>query len=190
MKTKAFVILLIAGLAVAGLGTAVATAEDAQVVKAQVDRTELPIKGPWYPPITTLDARDATAPPIFEVRAPEDAPNVVIILLDDLDMVIVVTAYPFWLEHDGERLKVWHAAGTGRRALIYFGGNAEDVSHNIGQLKRLLPSYHLYLHNYRGYGGSSGAPGEQAILADSLALYERVREQHDEVAVIGRSLGT
>ncbi len=99
-------------------------------------------------------------------------------------------AQPFWLEHDGERLKVWHAAGTGRRALIYFGGNAEDVSYNIGQLKRLLPSYHLYLHNYRGYGGSSGAPDEQAILADSLALYERVREQHDEVAVIGRSLGT
>jgi hypothetical protein len=29
--------------------------------EAQVDRTELPIKGPWYPPITTLDARDAKA---------------------------------------------------------------------------------------------------------------------------------
>ena len=53
-------------------------------VKAQVDRTELPIKGPWYPPITTLDARDAKAPPMFEVKAPKDAPNVVVILLDDL----------------------------------------------------------------------------------------------------------
>jgi len=52
--------------------------------QAGVDRTELPIKGPWYPPITTLDARDATAPPLFEVRAPEGAPNIVIILLDDL----------------------------------------------------------------------------------------------------------
>jgi len=83
MKTKTLYILLLAGLAVAGLGTAVATAQEAQV-KAQVDRTELPIKGPWYPPITTLDARDATAPPFFEVRAPEDAPNVVVILIDDL----------------------------------------------------------------------------------------------------------
>jgi hypothetical protein len=99
-------------------------------------------------------------------------------------------AQPIWLDHDGERLKIWYASGTGRRALIYFGGNAEDVSHNIGQLKRLLPSYHLYLHNYRGYGGSSGTPGERELLADSLALYEYVREQHDEVAVIGRSLGT
>ena len=56
----------------------------AQVQQAGVDRTELPIKRPWYPPITTLDARDATAPPLFRVQAPKDAPNVVIILLDDL----------------------------------------------------------------------------------------------------------
>jgi arylsulfatase len=54
------------------------------VQEAQVDRTELPVKGPWYPPITTLDARDATAPPVFEVEAPKDAPNVVVILLDDI----------------------------------------------------------------------------------------------------------
>ena len=37
-------------------------------VKAQVDRTELPVKEPWYPPITTLDARDAKAPPMFADR--------------------------------------------------------------------------------------------------------------------------
>lgn len=49
-----------------------------------IDRTELPVKAPWYPPITTLDARDAKAPPVFEVTAPKGAPNVVIILLDDL----------------------------------------------------------------------------------------------------------
>ena len=52
--------------------------------EAQADRTELPVKAPWYPPITTLDARDAKAPPVFELKAPEGAPNVVIILLDDL----------------------------------------------------------------------------------------------------------
>jgi pimeloyl-ACP methyl ester carboxylesterase len=99
-------------------------------------------------------------------------------------------AQPIWLEHDGERLKIWYAAGSGRRALIYFGGNAEEVSHNIGQLKRLFPSFHLYLHNYRGYGGSSGTPGERELLADSLALYEWIRARHEEVVVIGRSLGT
>jgi len=59
-------------------------AEASAAPQAQIDRTELPVKGPWYPPITTLDARDATAPPIFQVKAPEKAPNVVVILLDDI----------------------------------------------------------------------------------------------------------
>ena len=56
----------------------------AWAAQAGVDRTELPVKGPWYPPITTLDARDAKAPPVFEVKAPKDAPNMVIIMLDDI----------------------------------------------------------------------------------------------------------
>ncbi|MEM9352099.1 MAG: arylsulfatase [Planctomycetota bacterium] len=51
---------------------------------ASLDRTVLPIKPPYEEPITTLDARDATAPPMFQVKAPEKAPNVVIILVDDL----------------------------------------------------------------------------------------------------------
>ena len=37
-----------------------------------------------YEPITTLDARDATPPPLFQVQAPENAPNVLVVLLDDL----------------------------------------------------------------------------------------------------------
>ena len=86
MKGKSLAILVLAVLVTAGFGATMATAEEAKAaaVKAQVDRTELPIKGPWYPPITTLDARDAKAPPFFEVTAPENAPNVVVILIDDL----------------------------------------------------------------------------------------------------------
>lgn len=59
-----------------------ASAVFAQV--ANLDRTELPIKEPSYPPITTLDARDAKAPPRFKVKAPKEAPNVVIVLIDDI----------------------------------------------------------------------------------------------------------
>lgn len=52
---------------------------------AQVlDRSVLPIPDPNYPPITELDARNATPPPRFEVKAPSGAPNVLIILLDDM----------------------------------------------------------------------------------------------------------
>jgi len=49
-----------------------------------LDRTVLPIPEPTYPPITELDVRNAKAPPRFEVKAPAGAPNVLIILIDDM----------------------------------------------------------------------------------------------------------
>ena len=49
-----------------------------------LDRSVLPIPEPTYTPITELDARNATAPPRFQVKAPAGAPNVLIILLDDM----------------------------------------------------------------------------------------------------------
>jgi len=52
---------------------------------AQVlDRTVLPIHQPAPAAISTLDARDAQAPPRFNVTAPTGAPNVVIVLIDDI----------------------------------------------------------------------------------------------------------
>src|SRR6185295_6444507 len=48
-----------------------------------LDRTVLPIKEPNYSFDTTLDARNAKAPPRFEVKAPAKAPNVVVVLIDD-----------------------------------------------------------------------------------------------------------
>jgi Sulfatase len=49
-----------------------------------LDRTVLPIPEAKREPITTLDARNAKAPPRFEVTAPRGGPNVVIVLLDDM----------------------------------------------------------------------------------------------------------
>jgi len=49
-----------------------------------MDRSVLPIPEPTYPKVTTLDARNAKAPPRFEVKAPAKAPNVIIILVDDM----------------------------------------------------------------------------------------------------------
>ena len=56
----------------------------AQTGDFKLDRTKLPIAEPKLAPITTLDARDAKAPPRFEVKAPQGAPNVVIVLIDDI----------------------------------------------------------------------------------------------------------
>ena len=58
--------------------------EVATSVPGQLDRTVLPIKEPTYPAITELDARNAKAPARFEVKAPDQAPNVVIVLVDDI----------------------------------------------------------------------------------------------------------
>ncbi|MGO9643687.1 MAG: arylsulfatase [Candidatus Bathyarchaeia archaeon] len=49
-----------------------------------LDRMALPIAEPHYPPITELDVRKATPPPRFEVKPPQDAPNVLIVLIDNL----------------------------------------------------------------------------------------------------------
>ncbi|PYI96706.1 MAG: arylsulfatase, partial [Verrucomicrobia bacterium] len=50
----------------------------------QMDRTVLPIPEPKPPTITELDARDVKPPPRVELKAPKGAPNVVVVLLDDI----------------------------------------------------------------------------------------------------------
>jgi len=67
-------------LLVAGLLPALALASFAQ----ELDRTVLPVPEPKRPVYTEIDARNAKPPPRFDVTAPEGAPNVVIILIDDM----------------------------------------------------------------------------------------------------------
>src|SRR6266849_6172476 len=50
----------------------------------KLDRTVLPIAEPKLAPITELDARNAKAPPQFLVKAPSGAPNVLVVLIDDM----------------------------------------------------------------------------------------------------------
>ena len=54
------------------------------VAEPPLDRTVLPIPEPAPPAYTELDVRNATPPPRFEVNAPAGAPNVLIVLIDDL----------------------------------------------------------------------------------------------------------
>jgi arylsulfatase A-like enzyme len=55
-----------------------------EATSGKLDRTVLPIPEPRYPPITELDVRDAKPPPRFEGKAPAGAPNVLIVLIDDM----------------------------------------------------------------------------------------------------------
>src|SRR5512132_3238112 len=49
-----------------------------------LDRTVLPIAEPQRPTYTELDVRKVTPPPHFEVKAPDGAPNILVVLVDDL----------------------------------------------------------------------------------------------------------
>ena len=68
-------------IAVLGVGMLTATLAVAQ---QQIDRTSLPIAEPKPPTYSELDARNVKPPPRFEVKVPEGAPNVVIVLIDDI----------------------------------------------------------------------------------------------------------
>jgi hypothetical protein len=53
-----------------------------------------------------------------------------------------------------------------------------------------FPDHAIYLMHYRGYGGSSGTPSEEALIADGLALFDEVSSTHPDIEIIGRSLGS
>jgi pimeloyl-ACP methyl ester carboxylesterase len=95
-----------------------------------------------------------------------------------------------WLQSQGERIKLWAVPRPGPGALIYFGGNAEDVAGNIESFAAAFPDRSLFLVNYRGYGGSSGQPSEAALRTDALAIFDHVSRKPSDVAVMGRSLGS
>ena len=93
------------------------------------------------------------------------------------------------LSSGAEILKIWRL-GDGPDALVYFGGNAEDVALNIPAFSAWFPGQTIYLANYRGYGGSTGAPSEAGLFDDALALYDFIRPDHRKISLIGRSLGS
>ena len=77
MKYLKFNTICLTAILAASLIT-VASAEEG------LDRTSLPILAPERPTYSELDVRNVETPPLFEVKAPKDAPNVVIVLIDDI----------------------------------------------------------------------------------------------------------
>ena len=108
-----------------------------------------------------------------------------------IDEVRIATA-------DGLSLRGWlgrpvAATGQGLPLAIYFGGNAEEVSHMAARATH-FPGWSLLAVNYRGYGGSAGVPSERALFSDALAVYDWAAGRPDVaaacIAAIGRSLGS
>ncbi len=93
------------------------------------------------------------------------------------------------LDTDEVRIKVWTLNPGKKKALIYFGGNAENVAYNIDDFRTLFADRTVYLVNYRGYGGSSGSPYEEGLYSDALFVYDYFIKDHSAISVMGRSIG-
>jgi pimeloyl-ACP methyl ester carboxylesterase len=80
------------------------------------------------------------------------------------------------------------AAGA---VLVYYGGNAEELSGLVDVFRRLDCT--TFLINYRGYGTSEGRPSTSALIDDAeTILMELVRRYGSDRRLIlfGRSLGS
>jgi uncharacterized protein len=95
-----------------------------------------------------------------------------------------------FIESEQHKLHAWHVkAGPDAPLVVYFGGNAEEVSWMV-EASAQVPGVSWLLTDYRGYGLSGGAPGEAALVADALAWYDKFAPSAKRVFVFGRSLGS
>jgi len=97
---------------------------------------------------------------------------------------------------DGTRLHAWHLGVPGNAAaplVIYFGGNAEEVSWMLERAGE-TPGVGWLLVDYRGYGSSGGSPSEKALVIDALAWFDRAGTlpgvDESRILAFGRSLGS
>jgi len=133
-----------------------------------MDRTTLPIPEPKRPVVTEIDARKVKMPPHFEVKAPAGAPNVVIILIDDMGFGVpssfggpVPMPTMDGLAQQGLRYNNFHTTAlcSPTRAALKSGRNHHQV--NMGFITEMAT----------GFPGNTGqVPSTTAPLAEMLRL--------------------
>ena len=100
---------------------------------------------------------------------------------------------------DGLRLHGWFIPAAGARfTVLWFHGNAGNISHRVNNLKYLhrLLGVNVFIFDYRGYGQSEGRflnLSERATYSDGAGAvdYLRGREEVRDTRIVyfGRSLG-
>jgi arylsulfatase A-like enzyme len=167
MKNSKLTISVLAPIAIAVLAVpTIATAQTAAEAPHIMDRTVLPIQPPPPTVITTMDARDATKPERFEIKAPEGSPNVVIVLIDDIGFG---ATEPFGggiktptfdrLADEGLRFTRFHTTAlcSPTRASLLSGRNHHQV--NVGSVMEVAT----------GFAGNQGErPDNAKYVAETL----------------------
>jgi len=101
-----------------------------------------------------------------------------------------------WLQtEEGVRLHGWYLPYPGaRRVLLFFHGNAGNISHRQASLEifhRL--GLNVLILDYRGYGRSEGRPSEAGLYEDARAAWDYLLEVRgvapSDIVLFGRSLG-
>ncbi|MBT3923497.1 MAG: alpha/beta hydrolase [Nitrospina sp.] len=101
----------------------------------------------------------------------------------------------YFTAEDGVKLHGWFIPAPNAVAtLLWFHGNAGNLSHRLDNIQRLAPlNLNIFIFDYRGYGRSEGEPDEQGIYKDSKAAYKTVIGLNsvsvDTLFLFGRSLG-
>jgi fermentation-respiration switch protein FrsA (DUF1100 family) len=93
---------------------------------------------------------------------------------------------------DGTRLAGWYrAAEPGRPTVLYFHGNAGNVSGRAERFRQIFGSgFGLLAMSYRGFPGSGGRPSEAGFFSDALEAFDWLAARTPEIVVHGESLGT
>jgi len=97
---------------------------------------------------------------------------------------------------DGVRLHGWYVPGRRGETLVWFHGNAGNISHRLDNLRLLheLVGVNVLIFDYRGYGQSDGEPSEAGLYVDAQAARAYLRERGDvdsgRIVYFGRSLGS
>jgi len=97
---------------------------------------------------------------------------------------------------DGVRLHGWFvpAAGDAGKMLLFFHGNAGNISHRLDSIRRFHSMGHsVFIFDYRGYGRSEGKASEAGTYHDAEAAWLYLTETRgispDRIVLFGRSLG-
>jgi fermentation-respiration switch protein FrsA (DUF1100 family) len=96
---------------------------------------------------------------------------------------------------DGVSLHGWYVPGRGETTLVWFHGNAGNISHRVDNLQELHHrlGVNVFIFDYRGYGRSEGRATEEGAYLDARAAVEYVASRGDvdpeRLVLFGRSLG-